>query len=59
MQSYVAGDGDGDGEVSFSIRDLMLRRLTVTGATRRHRRTESKGQILAIEIFQIHDITKA
>ncbi|MES2186616.1 MAG: NAD(P)H-quinone oxidoreductase [Pseudomonadota bacterium] len=43
--AYVAGDAGG--EASFNIRDIMMRRLTVTGATLRHRSVGEKGQILA------------
>lgn len=42
---YVAGDGGG--QVSFAIRDIMIKRLSITGATLRHRSVALKGRILA------------
>jgi NADPH2:quinone reductase len=43
--AYVAGDAGG--EATFNIREIMMRRLTITGATLRHRTVGEKGQILA------------
>ncbi|GAA4332999.1 NAD(P)H-quinone oxidoreductase [Pigmentiphaga soli] len=43
--AYVAGDGGG--EATFNIREIMMRRLTITGATLRHRSIEEKGVVMA------------
>ncbi|HEY9281368.1 MAG TPA: NAD(P)H-quinone oxidoreductase [Eoetvoesiella sp.] len=42
--AYVAGDGGG--EATFNIREIMMRRLSVTGATLRHRSVEEKSNLL-------------
>lgn len=42
---YVAGDGGG--QATFTIRDIMIKRLSITGATLRHRSVALKGRILA------------
>jgi len=41
---YVAGDSGGT--VDFNVRDIMLRRLTITGSTLRHRSISEKREIL-------------
>jgi putative PIG3 family NAD(P)H quinone oxidoreductase len=46
---YVAGDGGA--EASFNIRAIMLKRLSITGATLRHRSEQEKGWI-ASQLWQ-------
>jgi NADPH2:quinone reductase len=43
---YIAGDGGQD--ATFKVRDIMLKRLTITGSTLRHRSVEDKARVAAI-----------
>lgn len=43
---FIAGDGGQD--ATFRVRDIMLKRLTVTGSTLRHRSIEDKGRVATI-----------
>jgi putative PIG3 family NAD(P)H quinone oxidoreductase len=40
--------GDGGQEATFKVRDIMLKRLTITGSTLRHRSVEDKGRVARI-----------
>jgi putative PIG3 family NAD(P)H quinone oxidoreductase len=42
--AYVAGDSGA--EAAFNIRQIMMRRLTITGATLRHRTVAEKGAVM-------------
>ena len=44
--SYIAGDAGP--EATFSIREIMMKRLVVTGSTLRHRSVEDKSRIAEI-----------
>ncbi len=44
--AYIAGDAGA--EATFNIREIMLKRLVVTGSTLRHRSVEDKTRIAAI-----------
>ncbi len=43
---YIAGDAGA--EATFTIRELMMKRIVVTGTTLRHRSVEDKGRIAAL-----------
>lgn len=43
---FIAADGGQ--EAAFTIREIMLKRITVTGSTLRHRSVEDKGRIAGI-----------
>ena len=43
---FIAGDGGQD--ATFRVRDIMLKRLTITGSTLRHRSVEDKGRVARI-----------
>jgi putative PIG3 family NAD(P)H quinone oxidoreductase len=43
---FIAGDGGQD--ATFKVRDIMLKRLTITGSTLRHRSIEDKGRVAGI-----------
>jgi putative PIG3 family NAD(P)H quinone oxidoreductase len=43
---YIAGDAGP--EATFNIREIMLKRIVVTGSTLRHRSVEDKGRIAGI-----------
>jgi putative PIG3 family NAD(P)H quinone oxidoreductase len=43
---FIAGDGGQ--EATFTVRDIMLKRLTITGSTLRHRSVEDKGRVAGI-----------
>jgi NADPH:quinone reductase len=42
---FIAGDSDP--EVTFNIREIMLKRATITGSTLRHRSVDDKGRVAA------------
>lgn len=44
--AYIAGDGGP--EATFSIREIMLKRLVITGSTLRHRSVDDKARVAAI-----------
>lgn len=43
---FIAGDGSA--EATFTIREIMLKRISVTGSTLRHRTVQDKGRVAEV-----------